>query len=118
MQNVPCQVQPELWFSDNASDKAYAKTECFFCPLQAECLELGQDEEYGIFGGIDEKGRAVDRKARLQAETQRINDLIIELKDREGMNFSQIAREVEMPRTTVALRYNTHSPLASVTENL
>jgi WhiB family redox-sensing transcriptional regulator len=34
-----------------------AKALCDECPVQAECLEAGMDEEYGIWGGLSPKQR-------------------------------------------------------------
>ena len=46
---------PDLWFSDHASDIAQAKAICHQCPDQAPCLTgaMQRRETHGIWGGTD-----------------------------------------------------------------
>jgi WhiB family redox-sensing transcriptional regulator len=45
---------PEVFFSEAASQVAYAKSVCGRCPVRAACLAraLGFREEHGVFGGL------------------------------------------------------------------
>ena len=44
----------ETFFPEGADEvsRRYARALCSLCPVRAECLEVGQDFEYGIFGGM------------------------------------------------------------------
>ena len=43
-------------------DMRKARDLCGICPVQADCLEAGMDEEYGIWGGLSPKQRMRLRK--------------------------------------------------------
>lgn len=53
---------PEKWFPTGTTGPAQqqaeeAKTICRRCPVQKECLDVGIDTAYGIWGGYDEDER-------------------------------------------------------------
>lgn len=50
---------------DSAAGHA-AKAVCAVCPIRVECLDyaIGAGERYGIWGGMTEHGRRVERRAR------------------------------------------------------
>lgn len=52
---TPCQLAPDLWFSEAQADREYAKAHCRACPLQQQCLELAMRltprPMDGIWGG-------------------------------------------------------------------
>jgi len=69
-----CQVMPDLWFSDDSSDQAYAKAACAKCPLLTRCGEMGWDQVHGIWGGLselDRKKKDPERYARAQARAHK-----------------------------------------------
>ena len=41
-----------LMFSELGSKVARMKAICANCPVQVQCLALGMDDEFGIFGGM------------------------------------------------------------------
>lgn len=56
------------------SEIEYAKSFCDLCPVRSDCLThaLTAREEYGIWGGLDERERAdLARQTRLAADRQR-----------------------------------------------
>lgn len=55
-----CQVQPDLWFSEERADQLVAKAACMKCPIRVPCEELGWEQPHGIWGGLSE----LDRKKR------------------------------------------------------
>jgi len=63
---LPCHnSDPELFFSDNQSHIAIAKSLCSGCPMKAKCLEgaLSRQEPCGIWGGeLFEEGEVIAQK--------------------------------------------------------
>lgn len=55
----PCGPDPEPWFSPVPSVRAMAAHKCRTCPLLQPCREAGQDETWGVWGGIDRDKRHV-----------------------------------------------------------
>lgn len=73
MNSTPCGNDPELWFSDDATQRSLAATICnTSCPLaeRAACLARANraEEKWGVWGGHDftsqtlEERRAGDRE--------------------------------------------------------
>ena len=60
------QVDPDLWFPEQGGGGAahvkMVKKICRECPVRQECLDLGLDERYGIWGGYSERERRYMRK--------------------------------------------------------
>jgi hypothetical protein len=52
LDSPPCTADPDLWFSERKADQAKAMETCLSCPLMVACRELGEKEEYGIWGGV------------------------------------------------------------------
>ena len=50
---VICQTDPELWFSDSPSERQKASEFCQGCWFKDECEVLGTVEEFGVWGGVD-----------------------------------------------------------------
>jgi WhiB family redox-sensing transcriptional regulator len=48
----PAPITPQATY-----DMHRARELCDICPVQAECLEAGMDEEFGILGGLSLKQR-------------------------------------------------------------
>jgi WhiB family redox-sensing transcriptional regulator len=61
------QTDPDLFFSDSASQTELAKAICKRCPVREECLAhaLETREDFGVWGGLDrdERRRLLRRKA-------------------------------------------------------
>ena len=81
---LPCHTaDPELFFSEDASEMAVAKSLCASCPLLTSCLEgaLARAEPWGIWGGelfdngkvVAAKRRAGRPRSRTQDESQKIS---------------------------------------------
>ena len=100
---VPCEVSPDFWFSENAEDVAQAKEACGFCPVRSQCAELGQDEEFGVWGGQDPEDRRAQKRFRLLLLEEQTNARMRKMLT-EGLSISAMARELNMPRKTVADR--------------
>ena len=69
-------ADPELFFPISYSGKALeqvaeAKAICAACPVRRECLTfaLRTQESHGIWGGMTEEERAVNRRRLLSAES-------------------------------------------------
>ena len=46
---------PDLWFPDNAQERAVAKRICGFCPIRQTCEVKEPDAKYGVWGGLDRR---------------------------------------------------------------
>src|SRR3978361_2516851 len=59
------ETDPEAFFPEKGGSTRDAKRVCAGCPVRLECLEyaLGNDERFGIWGGLSERER---RRVRLQ----------------------------------------------------
>ncbi|WP_456912555.1 WhiB family transcriptional regulator [Geodermatophilus sp. SYSU D00703] len=59
------ETDPEAFFPEKGGSTREAKRVCASCPVRMECLEfaLGNDERFGIWGGLSERER---RRLRLQ----------------------------------------------------
>ena len=53
------QTDPEAFFPEKGGSTREAKQVCLSCEVRAECLEyaLGNDERFGIWGGLSERER-------------------------------------------------------------
>lgn len=51
---VPCEMDPETWWSDNKEEQADAAAVCMTCPMRQPCGEwaLIGNERYGVWGGM------------------------------------------------------------------
>jgi WhiB family redox-sensing transcriptional regulator len=62
---LPCNRQPDLWFSEDPGDLERAKTLCGGCPIRQRCLAvaLQRAEPWGVWGGeILDRGAVIGRK--------------------------------------------------------
>ena len=63
---LPCHnSDPEIFFSDDSTEIALAKSLCSRCPVQRECLTgaISRQEPCGVWGGeLLEEGRVISRK--------------------------------------------------------
>ena len=53
------QTDPEAFFPEKGGSTREAKKVCLTCDVRGECLEyaLGNDERFGIWGGLSERER-------------------------------------------------------------
>jgi WhiB family transcriptional regulator, redox-sensing transcriptional regulator len=58
-QALCAQTDPEAFFPEKGGSTREAKRICVGCEVKADCLEyaLGQDERFGIWGGLSERER-------------------------------------------------------------
>ncbi|MGH3436530.1 MAG: WhiB family transcriptional regulator [Sciscionella sp.] len=62
---LPCRVEPDLWFAEAPGELERAKTLCASCPVRRDCLAgaLSRQEPWGVWGGeIFERGTVIARK--------------------------------------------------------
>ncbi|MFE0648513.1 WhiB family transcriptional regulator [Streptomyces sp. NPDC059534] len=99
----PCEADPDLWFSGKGEDAEAAKEACGFCPARVECAELGENEDFGIWGGMtpDEIRRA--RRFRVILLEEMNNSRIREM-CAAGVSISAMSRELGIPRKTLTDR--------------
>ncbi|MGY1605279.1 WhiB family transcriptional regulator [Geodermatophilus sp. SYSU D00815] len=59
------ETDPEAFFPEKGGSTREAKRVCAGCPVRLQCLEfaLGNDERFGIWGGLSERER---RRIRMQ----------------------------------------------------
>jgi transcriptional regulator of acetoin/glycerol metabolism len=99
----PCTRNPELWFSESKDQESEAKEACGFCPVRAECGELGEDEEFGVWGGMNAEDRRAAKRLRVIMLEEQVNHKIRKF-SAGGMSISAMARELGIPRKTLADR--------------
>lgn len=111
---LPCQAQPDLWFSDDPSEQALAKDGCQDCPMRrfTTCQAEGWSHEHGVFGGLsaeDRKAQGATRFKKAVAVTKResvghdryaIVRKVVRLNS-EGMEADAIALVTGVSRRTV-----------------
>nr|WP_326827326.1 WhiB family transcriptional regulator [Streptomyces sp. NBC_01751] len=85
------------------SEIEQAKEACGFCPDRIECAALGEDEEHGVWGGLDPEGRRRAKRFRVILLEERLNSRIRSM-TADGVSISAMARELEIPRKTLADR--------------
>ncbi|MDT0472981.1 WhiB family transcriptional regulator [Streptomyces sp. DSM 41014] len=64
--NLPCRLDPDLFFSDNARDRAAAVRACRGCPLLEPCAAVAIEtrEPWGVWGGTTAADRRGFRDGR------------------------------------------------------
>ncbi|MGA5506852.1 WhiB family transcriptional regulator [Streptomyces umbrinus] len=57
---LPCRLDPEPFYSPDATERSYAAKQCHRCPLLLDCMSyaLAADERHGVWGGVDFAARA------------------------------------------------------------
>lgn len=50
---LPCEKQPDMWFSPKPSEQQYAKYQCTSCPIIEECRRYAEvlEVRYGVWAG-------------------------------------------------------------------
>ncbi|WP_106536028.1 WhiB family transcriptional regulator [Haloactinopolyspora alba] len=51
--DIPCRMDPELWFAESPADVERAKELCRQCPVREQCLAgaMERAEPWGVWGG-------------------------------------------------------------------
>ena len=59
LEGLCAETDPEAFFPEKGGSTRDAKRVCAGCPVRMECLEyaLGNDERFGIWGGLSERER-------------------------------------------------------------
>lgn len=107
-----CEGNPEFWFSEVPAEIQAAKEACGFCPVREECAQLGEDEEYGVWGGQSFEDRRAAKRFRVIMLEELVNTKIRSL-HKGGMSISGMARELGIPRKTLADRLRRLTDLAA-----
>lgn len=86
---------------------------CDECPVRNECLELGLEDEFGVWGGLgpDERQRLVrGQPLRVQGTappvSPRRDDIVTRIKS--GDSIDQVAADLEIKPDTVVWNLNSH----------
>jgi WhiB family redox-sensing transcriptional regulator len=98
-----CEGNPDLWFSENPTEMEHAKEACGFCPVRTECAELGDDEEFGIYGGMTPEERRIAKRTRVAIAERRLTAQLLAMQENR-MSISAMSRELGIPRKTLADR--------------
>jgi hypothetical protein len=107
-----CEADPDKWFSEAPALIAEAKAECQKCPVRNECEELGMYEENGVWGGMTPNDRRNVRRFNLLL-AEELADANIRRLQAEGASISAMARELGLPRKTLADRLRRMTGLAA-----
>ena len=72
-QALCAETDPDLFYSDSASQTAQAKATCRRCPVNDTCLShaLETKEDFGVWGGLDRDERRRLLRRRRDARPQR-----------------------------------------------
>jgi WhiB family redox-sensing transcriptional regulator len=108
----PCEANPEFWFSEIAPEIEAAKEACGFCPVREECAELGEDEEFGVWGGQSPEDRRIAKRTRVAIAERRLTAQLLAMQENR-MSISAMSRELGIPRKTLADRLRRMSGLAA-----
>jgi transcriptional regulator of acetoin/glycerol metabolism len=98
-----CEGNPDYWFSENPAEIDHAKQACGFCPVRAECAEIGEDEEFGVWGGQSPEERRAAKRFRVVLIEEWTNSKINSMRA-DNMSISAMSRELGIPRKTLADR--------------
>jgi WhiB family redox-sensing transcriptional regulator len=104
--DIPCRLDPELWFSASAVDEAAAVGYCRGCPARASCLAYiagpGRREVFGVWGGVTPDDRGVRVREcrdgpRPHEKTRVVRDLLLAT----GLGAGELARITGLNPSTV-----------------
>jgi hypothetical protein len=92
-------VDPDIFFSEDAAVINRAKMTCVSCPVRLKCLQYGESQEFGIFGGLTPAERRT-HKPRVQTQRLSLVDLVSQKRFIEKAKVSQVSRRYQVePRT-------------------
>ena len=104
MSALPCDQNPDLWFSESRLGIEFAKSLCLAsCPRIDECAVLGEGESHGVWGGTSPEDRQQAASERVETRERELNDQIAVLIT-EGMSVRAMANTLDIPRRTLADR--------------
>jgi transcriptional regulator of acetoin/glycerol metabolism len=109
---LSCEANPDQWFSEAPEKVAKAKAGCDECPVRNDCAELGENEEFGVWGGMTPSERQEARRFRV-IMLEEMNNAHIRRMHAEGNSISAMARELGIPRKTLADRLRKLTGLAA-----
>jgi len=91
---------PDLFFSVDAGGIRLAKMICAECPVRLECLQFGESEEFGVFGGLTPGER---RSHKIQRAPQKLPlvDLVAQKRFIEKASVEQVSRRYQVETRTV-----------------
>ena len=97
------EVDPDLFFPGKNDNARKPKEVCAACPVAAQCLQYAIDNEFddGIWGGLNGRERRKLANRPKNPVREKYADKVNALRG-EGMSNSEIGRELDIPRTTVA----------------
>ncbi len=109
---LECEKTPDKFFSEAPALIEEAKSQCNGCPVREECAELGENAEYGVWGGMtpDEIRRA--NRFRVMVREELINSRIRRM-HAANVPISAMVRELSIPRKTLADRLRKLTTLAA-----
>lgn len=68
---LPCEEDPDTFFSEGEYNTAWAKAACATCPIREACLQMAleNDEPHGIWGGLTAQERRLMRPDQVRSIT-------------------------------------------------
>lgn len=57
-------AEPEIFFPRRGESTVEAKLICTVCVVRLACLEFGMSQKHGIWGGLSERQRRIERRRR------------------------------------------------------
>ena len=61
-QLAACHGMTDAFFPEDGGGGHVAETICTTCLVQAECSQAGQNEEFGVWGGMSQRARPIARR--------------------------------------------------------
>lgn len=89
---------PDMFFDRPEEAKAF----CAPCPMRTQCIILGAQEEYGVWGGIEQ---------RPLVETNPRDANILNLLE-DGLQQQEVAELLDIPKSTIATIVQRNTPEA------
>lgn len=109
---LECEKAPDKWFSESESAITEAKQGCARCPVREECATLGENEDFGVWGGMTPDEMRREKRFRVLLREEVINSRIRQM-SADSVSVSAMARELGLPRKTLADRLRKLTALAA-----
>lgn len=116
-----CKGKSDLFYPPEGTSKAdyanfarRAKAICEGCPVQAQCLEAGREETYGIWGGESNRSRKAERATRPRKRYTSLSaEQVVDMRAawRAGTSITTLASRYDCNKGTIrmALIGRTHT---------
>lgn len=101
-----------MWFSEGEREIGEVKAVCASCPVREECASLGENEDFGVWGGMTPVERRAAKRFRLLVREEVLNARIRRMQA-DGLSNSAMARELGIPRKTLTDRLAKAAALAA-----